>query len=101
MRSTMGLPITAGCDTAQDLTRVCSDTSSTEMQCLRPLRQSGALLASPVVIFTEAGLIRPDRVSQDHPVDSENSGQLCPLRFPHKCPQYVPTVQKTVKQSRG
>ena len=33
----MGLPITAGCDTARDQTRVCSDTSSTEMQCLRPL----------------------------------------------------------------
>ena len=32
-----GLPITAGCDTARDQTRVCSDTSSTEMQCLKLL----------------------------------------------------------------
>ena len=29
----MGLPITAGCDTAWNRTRVCSDASSTEMQC--------------------------------------------------------------------
>ena len=40
----MGLPIMAGCDTAWNQTRVCSDASSTEMQCLRPLRHSGAPL---------------------------------------------------------
>ena len=34
----MGLLNTAGCDTAWNRTRVCSDTSSTEMQCIRPLR---------------------------------------------------------------
>ena len=39
----MGLPITAGCDTARDLTRVCSDASSTERQSLRPLRHSGEM----------------------------------------------------------
>jgi hypothetical protein len=39
----MRLPITAGWDTAQDRIRVCSDASSTEMQCLRPLRQPGPL----------------------------------------------------------
>ena len=38
----MGLPITASCDAAWNRTRVCSDTSSTEMQCLRPLLPSGA-----------------------------------------------------------
>ena len=43
MRRTMGLPITAGCDIAQDRTRVCSDASSTEMQSLRLLHHSGAL----------------------------------------------------------
>jgi hypothetical protein len=37
----MGLPITAGCDTSRDRTRVCSDTSVTDMQCLRPLCHSG------------------------------------------------------------
>uniref|UniRef100_A0A4W5R601 Uncharacterized protein n=1 Tax=Hucho hucho TaxID=62062 RepID=A0A4W5R601_9TELE len=31
----MALPITAGCDTAWNRTRVCSDASSTEMQYLR------------------------------------------------------------------
>uniref|UniRef100_A0A4W5PBU5 Rab effector MyRIP/Melanophilin domain-containing protein n=1 Tax=Hucho hucho TaxID=62062 RepID=A0A4W5PBU5_9TELE len=36
----MGLPIMAGCDTAWNRTRVCNDTSNTEMQCLRPLRHS-------------------------------------------------------------
>jgi hypothetical protein len=38
VRCPMGLPITAGCDTAWNQTRVCSDASSTEMQCLGPLR---------------------------------------------------------------
>ena len=33
VRRPMGLPITSGCDTARDQTRVCSDASSTEMQC--------------------------------------------------------------------
>uniref|UniRef100_A0A674BYQ5 Nfe2 like bZIP transcription factor 2a n=2 Tax=Salmo trutta TaxID=8032 RepID=A0A674BYQ5_SALTR len=37
----MGLPITDGYDTAWNQTKVCSDASSTEMQCLRPLRHSG------------------------------------------------------------
>ena len=37
----MGLLITASCDTALDQTRVCSDASSTAMQCLRPLRHYG------------------------------------------------------------
>ena len=37
----MGLPITSGCDTARDRTWICSDASSTVMQCLRPLRHSG------------------------------------------------------------
>ena len=37
----MGLPVTVGCDTAWDRTRVCSDAYSTAMQCLRPLRHSG------------------------------------------------------------
>jgi hypothetical protein len=40
VRHPMGLPITAGCDTAWNQTRVCSDASSTEMQCLRLLRHS-------------------------------------------------------------
>ena len=44
VRYPMGLPITAGCDTAWNQTRVGSDASSTEMQCLRPLRYSGAHL---------------------------------------------------------
>ena len=39
-----GHPITAGCDTAWDRTRVCSDTSSTEMQCLKPQLHSGVQL---------------------------------------------------------
>ena len=39
----MGLPITASCDTAWNQTRVCSDTSSIEMQCLSTLPHSGAL----------------------------------------------------------
>ena len=43
VRRPIGLPITAGFDAARDQTRVCSDTSSTEMQCTRPLRHSGAL----------------------------------------------------------
>ena len=50
MRHPMGLPITAGSDTEWNQTRVCSDSSSTEMQCLRPLPQSGALLLYMVVI---------------------------------------------------
>ncbi|KAM9407695.1 uncharacterized protein ACWYII_027526 isoform 1-T2 [Salvelinus alpinus] len=37
----MGLPITASCDLAWNRTRVCSDASSTEMECLRPLSNSG------------------------------------------------------------
>ena len=42
MRRPMGLPITAGCDTAWYRTRVCSDASRTEMQCIRSLPDSGA-----------------------------------------------------------
>jgi hypothetical protein len=41
VRRPMGLPITADCDTAWNRTRVCSDTSNTEMQCLRPRSPSG------------------------------------------------------------
>uniref|UniRef100_A0A673XUI6 Transposase Tc1-like domain-containing protein n=1 Tax=Salmo trutta TaxID=8032 RepID=A0A673XUI6_SALTR len=36
----MGLPVTAGYDTAWDQTQVCRDASSTVMQCLRSLRHS-------------------------------------------------------------
>ena len=39
----MGLPIMAGCDSAWNLTRVSSDASSMEMQCLRPLHHLGGL----------------------------------------------------------
>uniref|UniRef100_A0A8C7SPJ6 Synaptic Ras GTPase activating protein 1b n=1 Tax=Oncorhynchus mykiss TaxID=8022 RepID=A0A8C7SPJ6_ONCMY len=42
----MGLPITAGCDTAWEQTRVCSDASSLAMQCLRLLRHSGGYFLS-------------------------------------------------------
>uniref|UniRef100_A0A8C8D848 Synaptic Ras GTPase activating protein 1b n=1 Tax=Oncorhynchus tshawytscha TaxID=74940 RepID=A0A8C8D848_ONCTS len=42
----MGLPITAGCDTAWEKTRVCSDASSLAMQCLRLLRHSGGYFLS-------------------------------------------------------
>ena len=42
----MGFPITDRCDTAWIWTRDCSDTSCTEMQCLRPLRHSGALYST-------------------------------------------------------
>ena len=41
VRHLMGLPVAAGCDTARDDTRVCSDASSTAMQYLRPLSPSG------------------------------------------------------------
>ena len=37
VRRPMGLPIPARCDTAWIRTRHYSDTSRTEMQCLRPL----------------------------------------------------------------
>ena len=40
VRRPMTLPIMAGCDTAWNRTRVCSEPSSTEMQCLRLLRHS-------------------------------------------------------------
>ena len=40
----MGLPITAGCVAAWIQTRYCSGASCTTMQCLRLLRQPGALL---------------------------------------------------------
>ena len=39
----IGLQIMAGCDTAWNRTRVCSDAASAEMQCLKPLRHSVAL----------------------------------------------------------
>jgi hypothetical protein len=41
-KTSMGIPITASCDTAWNRTRVSSDASSTEMQCLIMLRHSGA-----------------------------------------------------------
>ena len=40
VRRLMGLLVAAGCDTARDQTRICSDASSTAKQCLRPLRHS-------------------------------------------------------------
>uniref|UniRef100_A0A674BYE9 Large ribosomal subunit protein eL30 n=1 Tax=Salmo trutta TaxID=8032 RepID=A0A674BYE9_SALTR len=40
--NSMGRPITAGCDSAWNRTRVCSDASSTEMQYHIALRHSGA-----------------------------------------------------------
>jgi hypothetical protein len=36
LRCPMGLPITAGYDTVKEQTGVCSDASSTAMECLRP-----------------------------------------------------------------
>ena len=36
-------PFAAGCDTAWNRTKICSDTASTVMQCLRPLHHSGGL----------------------------------------------------------
>jgi hypothetical protein len=39
----LGLSITAGCDTARERTRNFSGASSTAMQCLCPLRHSGAV----------------------------------------------------------
>uniref|UniRef100_A0AAZ3REG4 C3H1-type domain-containing protein n=1 Tax=Oncorhynchus tshawytscha TaxID=74940 RepID=A0AAZ3REG4_ONCTS len=44
MRRLMGLPVAAVCNTAWDRTQVCSEASSTAMQCLRPLRHSGGAL---------------------------------------------------------
>ena len=41
VRRPIGLPMTAGCDTAWNLTRDCSDSSSTERQYLRLLHHSG------------------------------------------------------------
>ena len=40
--SLMGLPILLGGDKAWNQTRVCSNSSSIEMQCLRPLHYLGA-----------------------------------------------------------
>ena len=38
-------PITAGCDTSWNRTRVCSEASSTDIKCLRSLCHSGALVS--------------------------------------------------------
>ena len=46
VRHPMDLLIAAGCDTVGNLTRICSDASSTEMQCLRLLHHSGAHIYS-------------------------------------------------------
>ena len=54
VRHPMGLPITAGCDTAWNRTRVCNDASSTEMQCLRSLRHSGVPKRNNTVGMIEA-----------------------------------------------
>ena len=51
VRRPMGLPITAGCDTAWKRTRICSDASSTEMQRLRPLRHSGVHVYSMSLVW--------------------------------------------------
>ena len=56
----MGLPITVGCDTAWNGTRVCSEVSSTEMHCLRLLCHSGAqkwtVLKSGVILGRHSAL---------------------------------------------
>ena len=52
----MGLSITAGCYTARNQTRVCSDASSTEMQCLRPLCHSGEMLEKKNVLYQKIQL---------------------------------------------
>uniref|UniRef100_A0A4W5LGI5 Serine-threonine/tyrosine-protein kinase catalytic domain-containing protein n=1 Tax=Hucho hucho TaxID=62062 RepID=A0A4W5LGI5_9TELE len=48
----MVVQITSGCDTAWNLTRVCSDASSTEMLYLRPLRHSGAQRNLPLTTIS-------------------------------------------------
>ena len=53
----MGLPITAGYDTAWNQTRDCSDAASTEMHCRRPLRQSGASHCSMRQRETQFGIV--------------------------------------------
>uniref|UniRef100_A0A8C7FFT9 Arf-GAP with GTPase, ANK repeat and PH domain-containing protein 3 n=2 Tax=Oncorhynchus kisutch TaxID=8019 RepID=A0A8C7FFT9_ONCKI len=53
----MGLPISDGCDTARDRTRVCSDASNTEMQCLRPLRHSAYSSYFAVLLFHQSSSV--------------------------------------------
>ena len=45
VRSLMGLLVAAGCNTARDQTRVCSDISSTATQCLSPRASRGGAAA--------------------------------------------------------
>ena len=52
VRRPMGLLITSGCDTAWEQTRVCSDASSTVMQCLWPLCHTGGKVNFKVICHT-------------------------------------------------
>ena len=49
----MGLPITARCDTVWIQTSDCSDTSSIEMHCLRPLLHSDSTAQCTIIIYWE------------------------------------------------
>ncbi|KAK6300590.1 hypothetical protein J4Q44_G00286880 [Coregonus suidteri] len=50
----MSLLVAAGCDRAWIRTRISSGTVSTAMQCLRPLRHSGAKSISPIYIMCDS-----------------------------------------------
>ena len=56
----MGLPITAACDTAWNQTRVCSDASNTEMQCLSGAPLAGQANHSKLCILLVACIVEPD-----------------------------------------
>ena len=74
VRCRTGLPITAGCDTAWIQTRYYSDTSCTEMQFLRPLCHSGALINECCWEGKGTGSVPQSRILWSRCLDREESG---------------------------
>uniref|UniRef100_A0AAZ3PQH3 Tc1-like transposase DDE domain-containing protein n=1 Tax=Oncorhynchus tshawytscha TaxID=74940 RepID=A0AAZ3PQH3_ONCTS len=72
----MGLPITTSCDTAWNRTRVCSDASSTEMQCVRILHHLGAQHTS--------------RLCKGYLTKKENDLVLHQMTWPLQSPNFNP-----------
>jgi hypothetical protein len=71
VRHSMGLPITAGCDTTWNRTRVCSAAFRTKLQCLRTLRHSGG--------YKEHNKITETQSHNDDDRDKRTGLQLKPV----------------------
>ena len=88
----MGLPITASCDTAWNRTRVCSDASSTAIQCLITLPHSAACTTFTLMTFSQSNQFFT--LIQCHHIESCCWNYVEPKLIQPVFTQWPPTAEK-------